>query len=180
MPCTDENLVISARNGNTEAFGCLYDNLKDGLYRYAYYMLGNPEDAQDAVMDTVIDAFAGIKKLRDPVLFKNWIFKILYNKIKRRRREYIVEKTYQLEENLTKSDESLEIETIEREDLLRALSELEGDDRSIVLLSVNEGYSSKDIGKMIGMNSNTVRTRLKRALDKMRLLLETEGGGYYE
>ncbi|NLL91895.1 MAG: sigma-70 family RNA polymerase sigma factor [Ruminococcaceae bacterium] len=179
MPNADENLVISARDGDAEAFGCLYEKFKDGLYKYAYYMLGNPEDAQDVVMDTVIDAFAGIKKLREPNLFKNWIFKILYNKIKMKRKGYIVEKSFQLEENLTKSNENLEIETIEREDLLRALSKLEEEDRSIVLLSVNEGYSSKDIGEMIGMNSNTVRTRLKRALDRMRLFLEIEEGGYY-
>ena len=83
-----KQLAYEARQGSKEAFAQLYQAVYQDLYRFALYVLKNPEDAQDAVAETVADAYAEIKKLRDSEAFKGWIFKILSNKCKRKLKEY--------------------------------------------------------------------------------------------
>ena len=83
-----KELAYEAKQGNKEAFGELYKAVYQDMYRFALYILKNPEDAQDAVAETVADAYASITKLRDCEAFKGWIFKILSNKCKRKLKEY--------------------------------------------------------------------------------------------
>ena len=64
-------LVQKAKSGDTGAFASLYGEIYEDLYRFALYTLKNPVDAQDAVSDTVMDAFATIGKLRVNEAFKN-------------------------------------------------------------------------------------------------------------
>ena len=59
-----------------------------------------------------------------------------------------------------------------RTDVERAFLILDEDDQLIIGLSVYGGYNSKEIGKMLRMNPNTVRSRRKRALEKMSWLLK--------
>ena len=51
-------LVRQAKHGNTDAFASLYQEVYEDLYRFAVYILKDPADAQDAVSETVMDAFA--------------------------------------------------------------------------------------------------------------------------
>lgn len=74
----ESDLVKMAKSGDKEAFCRLYSLYKDRLYRYAYYRLGNYDDAQDAVSDCIVSAYEQIKNLRKAEAFPSWIFKILY------------------------------------------------------------------------------------------------------
>ena len=85
----EKQLVAKARLGDVNAFAGLYEMVYAELYHYALYLLKDREDAKDAVSDTVIAAFEGIHNLRDEELFKSWIFKILYNKCRKKMREYV-------------------------------------------------------------------------------------------
>ena len=76
MPA-NRDLVAAARAGDKEAFGALYAAIYTDLYKFAYYLLKNEEDAKDAVSDAVMDAYAGISKLRSEEAFKSWMFHIL-------------------------------------------------------------------------------------------------------
>ena len=63
-------LVKQAKQGSAEAFAELYREIYQNLYRFALYMLGNPADAEDAVSDTVADAWVTIGKLRSEEAFE--------------------------------------------------------------------------------------------------------------
>ena len=130
-------------------------------------MLGRKEDAEDVVMETVTDAFAEIRSLREPGAFEGWIFRILMNKIKRRRKSYISE-TVELEPDAVSSGREDRDEAVA---LRQALAGLPKEDRSIIVLDILGGYRSDEIGKMLGMNPNTVRSRKLRALEKLRSVL---------
>lgn len=67
----------------------LYTGIYKDLYRYALYILCNKEDAEDAVSEAVVDAYAEFDKLRDKAAFRSWIFKILSIKCKRKIRGYV-------------------------------------------------------------------------------------------
>ena len=81
-------LVRQAKQGDADAFACLYQEVYEDLYRFAVYTLKDPVDAQDAVSEAVTDAFASVRKLRRADAFKGWIFQILSAKCRRKLRDY--------------------------------------------------------------------------------------------
>ena len=99
------DLVRQAKTGDVSAFAKLYEQVYEDMYRYAFYMLQHTQDAQDAVSDTVADAFASIRKLRGEESFRGWIFAILANKCRRKRKEY-VNRPLELKEQLGEPEET--------------------------------------------------------------------------
>ena len=81
--------VLLAKNGDSASFCKLYELYYKDMYRFAYYTLGNQQDAEDVISETVLDAFKGIRNLRKPEKFKTWIFQILSTKCKRQIAVYI-------------------------------------------------------------------------------------------
>lgn len=75
----EKELVIRAKKGDIDAFCILYDNYIRKLFNYAYYKLGNSEDAEDVVQDCMLTAFEQLGKLKNPKAFSSWLFTILYH-----------------------------------------------------------------------------------------------------
>ncbi len=148
----------------------LYAGIYKDLYRYALYVLGNKEDAEDAVSETVVDAYAGFEKLRDKGAFKSWIFKILSIKCKRKLKGYI-NKDIQLDETLDAHVFKDAEDVAGKVDLRNAFAKLNERERQILGLSVIAGYEGEEVSKLMNMNHNTVRTVKSRALEKMRKML---------
>jgi len=162
--------VIMAKQGNKEAFADLYEEVHVDLYRIACYSLANSEDAKDAVSETAMAAYLGIKSLRDPERFGTWIMKILSNKCKSKIREYAYNNTVTM-------DSVPEIEAVSKDmelsvDLLNALATLDYETKMIVLLTVFSGYKSSEIGHIFGLGGSTVRSRYKRATKKLSKILD--------
>lgn len=166
-------LVRQAKHGSTDAFASLYQEVYEDLYRFAVYVLQDPADAQDAVSETVTDAFASIGQLRSEQAFRGWIFRILSAKCKRRRKEY-TNRTVELSKELS---EQLAVPGNAGDDAeyiqVRILFwELPQQDRMILAMHLFAGYTSREIARQLHMNENTVRSRESRALKKMKEKLE--------
>ena len=156
--------VKKAKRGDAAAFARLYQQIYADMYRFALYTLKNKADAEDVVSETVMDAFATIKKLRKEESFKGWIFRILYNKCKDKLREY-TKKTAEIPEDYAEKSET---EKVEEGAVMRALFyELSEEERLIIGMHLFAGYTSKEIGKLLQMNENTVRSKESRALKKL-------------
>lgn len=166
-------LTKKAIKGDADAFGELYSLFAGDMYRYALYNLSSREAAQDAVQETALEAFKGIIKLKNESAAKAWFFGILYNVCKRFQREkYSPESTpLELCGELSSADTSEDILTAL--DLIRLIDTLSVQEREIVLLSSVCGYSGKEIAQVTGIPHGTVRSKLSRALAKLRE--ETEG-----
>ncbi|MGX8703363.1 MAG: RNA polymerase sigma factor [Lachnospiraceae bacterium] len=162
-----KELAARAKGGDPEAFGSLYGMVYKDLYRYAYYMLGQKEDAEDAVMETVCEAYTQIRQLREPDAFKGWIFRILTARVKRTRKLYLA-KTAELTEAVTETVAAPNSDFANNAAVMASLSTLSEEDRMIILLHIFGGYTSVEIGKMMHMKDATVRSREKRALEKLR------------
>lgn len=146
-----------------------YQTVYQDMYRFALYTLRNPEDAEDAVSEAVMDAYQGVGRLRSETSFRPWIFKILTVKCKRKLKEY-VNKTVDLDENLELEGSKWNVE--ENQDVRNAFFTLSSKERLIVSMSVFGGYNSREIGKSLFMKDTTVRSKLSRALEKMQKVLE--------
>lgn len=151
-----------------ERFMALYQEVYQDLYRLAYYYLGNSQDAEDVVSETVLAAFEGFGKLKKEESFRPWIFRILVNRChktwRRRRPEYpmeLPEASY--EPSLTSQTEMMEL-----------LHRLSGEERLIVCLSVFGGYKGEEIARILNKSHNTVRSKYRRALKKLELEIKKE------
>lgn len=164
-----DNLVSSAKNGNAEAFGELYEIYAKDMFRFAYYYLGSVSLAEDCVSECVCIAFQKLQSLRKTSAFKSWLFKILHNCCNSALREKILATgnvEYSTLINLSsedKNDENL--------GLRQALAQLSDEEREIVILHYCHGYTSKEIGEILDMKDATVRSKIMRSGEKMRKFL---------
>lgn len=149
-----------------EQFLELYETVYKDLYRLAYYYLGNSQDAEDVVGETVLKAYEKFTTLRKKEAFKSWIFKILVNQCMVFLRKKSVEKTGELVEET--GFESKPEDTVVTEELLSHLSK---EERQIVALSVFGGYKGEEIAKILHMKHSTVRSKYRRALKKLEQYL---------
>lgn len=156
--------VRLAKNGDSEAFSRLYSTVYKDLYHIARYSLRSSEDASDAVSDAVLDAFCSIKKLRDPEKFRSWMLKILSSKIKHKQREYFKAEEVQQEG----AAEGFDFESVE---LREALGRIDSESRLLLSMSVLGGYTSDDIARICNIKAGTVRSKLARIKEKLRLEL---------
>ena len=135
------------------------------MYRLALAMLHNRQDAEDAVSEAVIAAYENIHKLKKEESFRSWIFTILANQCRRKLKN--VQRTEELPEGLAAEERDQAGDC----DVRAAFMRLDEEDRVIVACSVLEGYASAEIGRMLGMNPATVRSRKARAMDRLRRIL---------
>ncbi|MEG1954010.1 MAG: RNA polymerase sigma factor [Hydrogenoanaerobacterium sp.] len=171
----DLQAVSMAKAGSVESFSLIYEQVKDELYKYALYTLGNSHDAEDAVADTFVEAFKGISNLRDEAAFKSWIFRILSVRMKRKISDIIRRKnTVNIDDFLGDfvAETDIERETSDKVVVLGALGRLSNDERMIVVLSAVQGYTTKEIAEMLGCPQGTISSKLHRSLIKMRKMIE--------
>ncbi len=188
-----KELAARAKARDTGAFGELYALVYEDLYHMAFYMLGNADDAQDAVSETVLAAFTYISSLRDAEAFRGWIFKILVNQCKKKLRQY-KDRPYSLDaaqsgasakkESAGEANAYLDKQAFlknaqdlsqeEAMDVRQAFLTLPDTERSILAMALFGGYKSEEIGNMLQMHAGTVRTRQRRALKKLEQILSGE------
>lgn len=166
----DELLVKKAVKGDAGAFLALTKKHHNGLYRTAYGMLGNEHDAADALQESLLKAYRDMGKLRDPQMFKSWMYRILTNRcidiIRQRQRTTPVENVWGSD-----SAEHLDNSWDAKMDVSRALEELDEQHRTVVVLRFFQDMSLNDISVVLNCPVGTVKSRLHRALQKMKSAL---------
>lgn len=164
------NLVRKAKNGSADAFGELYGMYAEDLFRFAYYSVGSVSVAEDCVSEAVCIAFENIPNLRKENAFKSWMFKILHNCCKNAQKiKYLHKNEVELSEAQNLSTE--EKDRSEKISLVNALKKLSDEERDIMILYYSSGYNSKEIGEILGLKDSTVRSKIKRATEKLREML---------
>jgi RNA polymerase sigma-70 factor (ECF subfamily) len=172
----DIEKVESARHGDKDSFAQVYQSISSDLYKVAYYALGNSHDAEDVVSEAFIEAYKGITNLRDAASFKPWMMKILSVRCKRKIAEYVKGKAvFDIESFMTTlSDETdVSADVSEQVTVMGAMARLNHQERFIVALSVLQGYTTKEIAKILSAPQGTISSKLHRTLAKLRRMLET-------
>ena len=159
--------VLLARNGDTAAFCKLYEQYYKDMYRFAYYMLGNAEDAEDVISDTVLDAFTGIRGLKKPESFKSWIFKILSTKCKQQQAVYAANREHVKDDADTTLLSKEDHPYADNLDVRSAFAALNETEKNVISLMVFAGYNSRETAKLLGSREGTIRSLKSRALGKM-------------
>ena len=172
---TDAAIVARIMGGDVEAYAMLVTRYRPRLSRYALRMLGNREDAQEALQDAFIRAYRAIGRCDDPERFGSWLFSILVNRCRTAgARSTRRARTFVSDEVATRSAaESHPAEQAAwREEIERALAQLDSDQREAFLLKHVEGLSYEEMAEITGAGVSALKMRVKRACDRLRGLLQ--------
>lgn len=171
----DAVLVQKVIGGDVDAYAVLVGRYRGRLARYATRLLGSVEDAEEVVQDTFVRAWRAIERCEDPARFGSWLFSILINRCRtaggrssRRQRTVTSDEAAVLAASVEPSVDR----SAWREEIERALARLDEDQREAFLLKHVEELSYEEISEMTGVGISALKMRVKRACDRMRVLLQ--------
>ncbi|HYI49691.1 MAG TPA: sigma-70 family RNA polymerase sigma factor [Allosphingosinicella sp.] len=172
----DEYLVASARIGDRKAFRLLVERWHGRLLAHAWRLLGNTEEAREAVQDGWAEIVPGLKRLADTRAFPAWAYRIvsrrcakLVGQAHRRRR---LDAAVAAEPAEAAAPGETAGGDIER--LRRAIASLPAEQRATVSLFHLEEMSVAEVAVALDVPAGTVKTRLMHARRKLRAALEGE------
>lgn len=165
-----------------EKFGELAVQEEKRLYSLCFYMLHNRADAEDCAQEAILKAYTHIGRLKDEKGFAPWITRIAINccrdLLRKKHRTFLSLEGLE-EQGKTIPDEGpdayLQLEKAERQRLLReALKILPAQDREILILRDIQGRDYREIGVILRLREGTVKSRLNRARNKLKAVLQNE------
>jgi RNA polymerase sigma factor (sigma-70 family) len=159
---------------HADAFRHHADRSIDASYRLARLIVG-PDDAPDAVQDAYLAAWRAWPTLRDPERFDAWFGRILVNTCRNRRRRASHIRVVDISDQLGVADAASGADhaaTDRRIDLVAALATLGTEDRTLLALRYVRDLPVDAVAGILGVPSGTVKSRLHRALDRLRKTLE--------
>ncbi len=154
------------------------------VYRLALSILCDPDDAQDVMQTTFIQAAAAIDRYATGTNFKAWILKITVNNcrmnLRKRSSLRAIQEAWQSLTRMTPAVPCVETEVIDHEtsgELWRLVDSLDEKHRLVVVLRLAHGLTISEISQVIGVNEKTIYTRLYDAFARLRgqISLHSEG-----
>lgn len=168
----DDALAIEkCLNGESDAFRHLVENYQRQAVGHAAAILGNREDAADAVQEAFIDAFKSLKKFDKTLRFYPWFYVLLRNRCykmtaKRRETETLEETEILVAPKGVSVEETIALE--------KALLSLSDEEREIVTLKYLDGFSYDELAEYLEIPKGTVMSRLFHARKKLQAKLTRE------
>lgn len=174
MEDISRDIIARASRNDMAAFQEIYRKTSVFVYNVALRITNNTEDADEITQDVFMKVYKNLRKFNFLSSFKTWIYRITVNtainykkaagKHVNQRVDYdtvlnTVSGGEQTRDNINKQDKKAQISVL--------LSALSPDQRACILLREIEGMNYREISNTLRVNINTVRTRLKRAREKL-------------
>jgi RNA polymerase sigma-70 factor (ECF subfamily) len=174
-------LAAASGKGDPAAFGELVSRHQDRAFNLAFRLTGSHEDAADAVQEAFLKAYRGMRSFRRQSSFYTWLFRIVVNEVRSRRRSGSSRHpVFSLDAADSRSagdpadaqaglradgpDPSEQASLTERRRIVEeALQSLDFDQRAIIALRDIEGRDYAEIAELLGCPQGTVKSRLHRA-----------------
>jgi RNA polymerase sigma-70 factor (ECF subfamily) len=189
LDSSDQALIEKVRAGDYQAFEALVNRYEGKVYRLSMRMLRNQEDAEDALQETFLQVYRGLKSFEGRSTFSTWLFRLATNVclMKIRHRETEPAKLLPLEEYIPQHEEGghpqiqdwpdkpedLLLNKESQEKMLEALEKLPADHRAVFVLRDIEGFSNSEAGEALGISVAAVKSRLHRARLALRGMLSS-------
>ncbi|QDF68571.1 sigma-70 family RNA polymerase sigma factor [Shewanella sp. SNU WT4] len=168
QPSTVNNDMLNKQ----KRYDALVKVLHADIFRYAYWLCGDRHVAEDITQETFLRAWKSLDALKDEKAAKAWLITILRRenarRFERKQFDYTDTEEGQLEDNINLTLEQKMEQTL----LRRQIAKLEPEYREPLLLQVIAGFTGEEIAQVLELNQNTVLTRLFRARNQLKDLLE--------
>lgn len=172
----EQELVKKAQNGETQAFGLLYDAHIEPIYRFVYLKVSHKADAEDITQQIFLNAWQNIRRYRHKGFpFSSWLYKIAHNAVIDFYRFHNVRADVDLEsaeeiaqENRTdqEADYNLGLEAIKE-----VVQQLPLDQQSIIIMRFVDDLPTKEIARILEKNEGAIRVTQHRALKQLKQIL---------
>jgi RNA polymerase sigma factor (sigma-70 family) len=174
---TDSELVNAAREGDLDAFTVLVERYRVAALRVAYGIAGN--EAEDAVQDAFVKAFRKLGDFRTDAAFRPWLFTIVTNEARNRRRSRTRRNKLALQVRaqpavVGRPPDDLVFRDQQRQRILDAVARLPDRHREVVALRFFAGLTESETAEALSCPPGTAKSRLSRALDALRIALGDE------
>jgi RNA polymerase sigma-70 factor (ECF subfamily) len=178
-PLDETELVARAKRGDELAYEELVRMHQGIAFRTAFVFTGVAEDAQEAAQDAFVKAHRALGRFRAGAPFRPWLLTIVANEARNRRRaagrrEALAVRvaTSTGAKDTTPSPGAALLAAERRSELVTALNRLRSVDREVIACRFFLDLSEDEIGATLGWKRGTVKSRLSRALDRLRYELE--------
>jgi len=173
-------LVRRIQSQDDLAFREIVERYQTKVFSIIYGILRNRNDAEDIAQQVFAKIYFSIKHFDFRSSLLTWIYKITVNECydylrKRRVRKLVYESDFSADESLrmensepaTDQTPAIDDQLAQRDLILKLLSKISEEDRSLMLLKEVEGHSVEELSEMTGMNENTIKVKLFRARQKL-------------
>jgi RNA polymerase sigma factor (sigma-70 family) len=177
-PLEDVDLIERARDGDVRAYGDLVERYRDIAFRTAYLVTRSAADAEDAAQEAFVKAYYALGRFRTQSPFRPWILRIVANEARNRvrsarRREGLALRVAEDRPSggAAPSPEAAALDRERDEALLAAMAQLSEPDRQIITCRYLLDLSEAETADTLGLRRGTVKSRLSRALGRLRQVL---------
>ena len=167
----DAEAVQLCQDGSLDAFRHVVERYQDVLYGTAYLMTSNGAIAEECVQESFLSAWRGIGGFRSGSPLKPWLVRILVNTVLDLRRRRNLPTEY-IEGTDLSGESDLAKQVSDREAIRQALAVLPEEQRQVVMLKYFTGMTTSETAEALGCAEGTVKSRLHRALQHMKVELE--------
>jgi len=172
---TDETLMLAWAGGDLHAFETLYGRHRNRLYSFLLRQLRDPALADEMFQDVWQRVIAARAGWQPEAAFSTWLFRIAHNRLNDHWRAArhrpaapgdADERVAAIRDNATPETELSAFE--QRRRLQRAMEQLPPEQREVLNLRLEQELSLEEIGEITGVGRETVKSRLRYAMDKLR------------
>lgn len=176
---TDEELMLAYGAGEVNAFELLYSRHRGPLFRFMLRQVREHGTAEELYQDVWQRVIAARERYRPEARFSTWLYQIAHNRLTDHWRA-LQHRPLAPENGNDRAEREPDPQTPERRlsafeerrRLQLALEQLPADQREVVLLRLEQELSLEEIGRITGVGRETVKSRLRYALDKLRMRLK--------
>jgi RNA polymerase sigma-70 factor (ECF subfamily) len=171
---SEDRLAVRCRNGDRAAFDEIVSRYTVRLFRFAFRLLGDRSEAEDAVQETFVRVYKAIPAYRPDGYFSSWIYRIALNECRRRRRSYRVSLPLEAAPQVAPGpDPQQSAMTAERNRQLRqAVEALPEHYRIVMMLFYFDEMSVEEISRTIDVSVSAVKVRLHRGRERLAVRLQ--------
>lgn len=174
MQDISDDTLVKASEGDLRSFETIYKAAAGFVYNVVFRVVGKKEDAEEVTQEVFMTVYHKLKDFRYQSSFKTWVYRIAVNSAINHAKKASKERnrTVEYDENLnavhTSADAHTKIDREHQEQTVNALlNELNPEQRACMVLRNMEGLSYQQIAEALGININTVRSRLKRGRETL-------------
>jgi RNA polymerase sigma-70 factor, ECF subfamily len=170
---TDELLVTKVLSGERDAFDILIKRYQGIIYNYIFKITLSKEDTEDIIQEVFIKTYENLYRLENRDKFYSWLFKIAVNSmnslLKGKKQYASLEDVILLNIKCNVKDTPEEILQIKEDNiqLLKRLSVLSEEQKNAVILKYVQGFSYREVGEILGIKEETIKTKIFRAKKKL-------------
>jgi RNA polymerase sigma factor, sigma-70 family len=171
----EQDLIEAAQTGDRDAIVRLLREIETDVYRTAYYILGNEQDAMDASQEALLRIYTKIGSYEQKAKFKTWVQRIVTNvcidKFRRARPTVSIEEHNMVFSSRTDVEDEV-MSTYVAKDIRDAIDRLPAHHRAVVVLRYLQDFSYNEIADSLNLPLNTVKSYLFRARQQLQTLLQ--------